>query len=376
MKKVLIVFGTRPEAIKMAPLVKRLSESNHFVVKICSTGQHQDILDEVLKIFDIHLDYELNVFEHQQSLGKLGSRIMHRLAGLFEVESFDLVLVHGDTQTTVMAALAAFQAKIPVAHVEAGLRSGSRMNPWPEEVNRRLTTQLSEIHFAPTIENKNFLISDGVESNNIFVTGNTVIDALKETLRVNQSDSEFKRIFDKKYPVFGETAPLVLVTMHRRENHGKNISDVCDAIKKLADNNIANFFVTLHPNPAVRNPIISKLESMNNVILANPLDYREFCEAMKRSDIIMTDSGGIQEEAPSLKKPVLVLRQNTERTEAVLAGTVELVGTDTDHIVKRVTSILSSSMEMERFVCSDNPYGAGDASAKIENSLNMLLRQG
>ncbi|MEK9570450.1 MAG: UDP-N-acetylglucosamine 2-epimerase (non-hydrolyzing) [Paracoccaceae bacterium] len=375
MKTVLIVFGTRPEAIKMAPIVLELSKCSYFDVKVCVTAQHRKILDQVMSLFKINAHYDLDIMTEDQdltqTLGKICSGVQKSIADC----DADFVLVHGDTLTSLGASLAAFLSRVKVGHVEAGLRTDNLFLPWPEEGARRAITALTSLHFCPTkiaVEN---LEHNGVELSNIFLTGNTVIDALRHTLNTveiefNGDTNIFKHLF-----FFNNGKRVVLITCHRRENFGVGIKNLCTAINELSlSNPNVNFVYPVHPNPNIRNVVIRSLNDKDNVFLIDPLDYKEFVFAMKSAYIILTDSGGIQEEAPFLCKPVLLLRDNTERPEAISAGTVVQVGTEPRKIVNFVQRLLNSEEYYEDAVVGKiNPYGDGYASVKIRRILEELL---
>lgn len=368
--KVLSVFGTRPEAIKMAPLVRLLDKDSRFDSRVCVTAQHRQMLDQVLELFEIFPHYDLNVMKPGQSLSTLTSSILSGIEPVLDEFKPDVVLVHGDTTTCFAAALAAFYKKVPVAHVEAGLRTGNLASPWPEEANRKLTGALATLHFAPTNTAKNNLLHEGLLESNITVTGNTVIDALLfARCRLNNTswplaDSE------KIFPQLRDNADLILITGHRRENFGDGFERICQAILKLAaDLPEVDFLYPVHLNPNVHVPVTTLLGGLPNVHLIAPLEYLPFVYLMNRARIILTDSGGIQEEAPSLGKPVLVMRDTTERPEAVAAGTVRLVGTDTMQIVEGVQTLLHDKVAYTKMTKASNPYGDGRASERIVEAL-------
>lgn len=374
MKKILLVFGTRPEAIKMAPLVKEFQkDTGNFITKVCVTAQHREMLDQVLDFFQITPDYDLNIMRPSQDLYDVTSGVLMKIKPILKGFKPDVVLVHGDTATTFATSLATYYQKIKIAHVEAGLRTGDLYSPWPEEGNRKLTGVLTDYHFAPTEISRVNLLNEGVDSSLIFVTGNTVIDALQlvvkriddnETLRLEIEntiiESGFKEL-DSKF---------VLVTGHRRENFGQGFLNICEALKTLSENNSdINFLYPVHLNPNVRGPVNELLSNISNIKLVDPFQYKEFVYLMSKSYLILTDSGGIQEEAPSLGKPVLVMRDATERPEAVEAGTVKLVGSDKENIIKEVQKLLNDVDEYQRMSKAHNPYGDGKASFNIVNIL-------
>ena len=374
MKKILIVFGTRPEAIKMAPLVKECQKNNiNFDTKVCVTAQHREMLDQVLDLFQITPDYDLNIMKPGQDLYDVTSNILLKIKPVLEGFNPDVVLVHGDTATTFATSLAAYYQKIKIGHVEAGLRTGNLYSPWPEEGNRRLTGVLTDYHFSPTSTSKGNLLNEGVSESTVYITGNTVIDALQ--LVVNKIDSnEHLRSRIEKIIVqsgFKElNSKFILVTGHRRENFGQGFLNICEALKVLAKNNPdISILYPVHLNPNVRKPVNELLSSVSNIKLVEPFQYEEFIYLMNKSFLILTDSGGIQEEAPSLGKPVLVMRDTTERPEAVEAGTVKLVGSDKDNIIKEVQKLLNDNSEYQKMSKAHNPYGDGNASEKILNIL-------
>jgi len=370
MKKVLIVFGTRPEAIKMAPLVKEFEKNqNFFNTKVCVTAQHREMLDQVLDLFQIIPNYDLDIMKPGQDLYDVTSNILLKIKPVLEEFDPDVVLVHGDTATTFAASLATYYQKIKIGHVEAGLRTGNLYSPWPEEGNRRLTGVLTDYHFSPTDTSKKNLLNEGVNNESIFVTGNTVIDALQ--LVVNRiKNNEILRLKIENTIIqsgFQElNSKFILVTGHRRENFGQGFLNICEALKVLAKNNPDIYILyPVHLNPNVRRPVNELLANVNNIKLVEPFQYEEFIYLMSKSYLILTDSGGIQEEAPSLGKPVLVMRDTTERPEAVEAGTVRLVGSDRDNIIKEVQDLIDDSDEYQKMSKAHNPYGDGNASKNI-----------
>lgn len=364
--KVLTVFGTRPEAIKMAPLVKALAEQSHIESKVCVTAQHRQMLDQVLELFEITPDYDLNIMKPGQTLSGITSEILTRIEPVLTEFKPDLVLVHGDTSTTFAATLAAYYQRISVGHVEAGLRTGNIYSPWPEEANRKLTGALANLHLAPTTVSQQNLLREGVDQDNIHVTGNTVIDALLWVKQKLESDQGLTQKLGQGFPFLRDEARLVLITGHRRENFGDGFERICAAIRTLAsDFPDVDFLYPVHLNPNVRDPVGRILQGVANVHLIEPQDYLPFVYLMTRSHIILTDSGGIQEEAPSLGTPVLVMRDTTERPEAVAAGTVKLVGTNSQNIIKAVTTLLTNEIEYHRMSFAHNPYGDGKACERI-----------
>lgn len=366
LKKVLVIFGTRPEAIKMAPLVLALQREASLECKVCVTAQHREMLDQVLEFFEIIPDYDLNLMKEGQSLSDLTSRILIGLNPLLEKYMPDIVLVHGDTATTFAAALAAYYQRIPIGHVEAGLRTRDLYNPWPEEANRRLTSVLTNYHFAPTEMSKNNLIDESYAKNTIYVTGNTVIDALLITKEKLDRDSNISKNIRERFGFLDSKKKLILVTGHRRESFGQGFEQICKALAEIAQtHNDVQIVYPVHLNPNVQEPVNRLLSEIENIYLIEPQQYLPFVFLMNESHIILTDSGGIQEEAPSLGKPVLVMRDTTERPEAVIAGTVKLAGTDKDKIVKEVNNLLQDTIEYKRMSYAHNPYGDGKASMRI-----------
>lgn len=368
--KTLCIFGTRPEAIKMAPLVLKLNEDSRFDNKTCVTGQHREMLDQVLEIFQITPDYDLNVMRAGQSLGEVTAAILTGLEPILAEFNPDIVLVHGDTATTFAGSLASYYAKTSIAHVEAGLRTGNIYSPWPEEGNRKLTAALATIHFAPTEESKDNLKKEGIPTKAIFVTGNTVIDALLSVVTRLESNKWLRDKIDSELNFLQGDRRIVLVTGHRRENFGGGFERICDALANIAVKYPeVDIVYPVHLNPNVREPVNRRLANLKNIHLVEPLEYVPFIRLMSRSYLILTDSGGIQEEAPSLGKPVLVMRDTTERPEAVHAGTVKLVGTDPEFIVEQVSLLLDDDNEYKRMSYAHNPYGDGRACQKIADVL-------
>jgi UDP-N-acetylglucosamine 2-epimerase (non-hydrolysing) len=369
MKTVLIVFGTRPEAIKMAPVVAALRRSSVLNVKVCVTAQHREMLDQVLRLFDITPDYDLNLMRAGQDLSDITARVIIELRPVLADCRPDIVLVHGDTTTAIAAALAAFYARIPVGHVEAGLRTSDIYSPWPEEMNRRLVGRIATTHFAPTQTSRDSLLAENVAAGAIWVTGNTVIDALLEVVRRLETDKVQVGAMEERFSFLNRNKRLLLVTGHRRENFGGGFENICRALAILAEREDLEIVYPVHLNPNVQEPVRRLLGDHSNVKLIEPLEYLPFTYLMKRADIVLTDSGGIQEEAPSLGKPVLVMRDNTERPEAVAAGTVRLVGTDPDRIVSGVNELLDNPATYARMAEAHNPYGDGKASVRIREVL-------
>lgn len=371
-KKILLVFGTRPEAIKMAPLVKLLQAQPAFNVKVCVTAQHRQMLDQVLHLFDIQPDFDLNLMKPGQDLYDITSGVLLGLKPVLAQWQPDAVLVHGDTSTTFAASLAAFYQRIPVGHVEAGLRTGNLYSPWPEEANRKLTSALAQWHFAPTATSRSNLLHEGVASEKIHVTGNTVIDALLQVREKIVTDAFMRQQFEKDFGFLDPAKRLVLVTGHRRENFGEGFENICQALAHIAKTHAdVQVVYPVHLNPQVQEPVKRLLAGIGNVHLIEPLDYLPFVYLMDRSTLILTDSGGIQEEAPSLGKPVLVMRDTTERPEAVQAGTVKLVGTDVDTICEQVHALLSDEAYYKTMSQAHNPYGDGKACERIVQFLQQ-----
>ena len=368
--KVLTVFGTRPEAIKMAPLVHALAKDPHFEAKVCVTAQHREMLDQVLKLFSIVPEYDLNIMQPGQGLTEITCRILEGLKPVLESFKPDVVLVHGDTTTTMAASLAAFYQRIPVGHVEAGLRTGDLSSPWPEEGNRTLTGHLATYHFAPTETSRQNLLRENIADNRITVTGNTVIDALFWVRDRVLSDEALHNELTQRYPFLANGKKMILVTGHRRESIGRGFEQICHALAEIAANNPdVQIVYPVHLNPNVSEPVKRILGHVENVILIEPQDYLPFVWLMNRAWLILTDSGGIQEEAPSLGKPVLVMREMTERPEAVSAGTVCLVGTDSQRIVNEVTRLLQDESAYQAMSRAHNPYGDGHACHRILSAL-------
>lgn len=367
--KVMVVFGTRPEAIKMAPVVSALQAAPEIETLVTVTAQHRQMLDQVLDLFGIVPDDDLNVMKPGQTLPGLFGRILEGMTGVLERRRPDLVLVHGDTSTTLAAALAAFYAKVPVGHVEAGLRTGNVQAPWPEEANRRLTAPLSSLHFAPTSRASGNLLREGTDPATIHVTGNTVIDALLAVVEKIEQQPALKGELAARFPFLDDSKRLILVTGHRRENFGDGFEQMCGALSDLANRNDTQIVYPVHLNPNVQEPVKRILGDKPNVKLIEPLDYLPFVYLMSRSHLILTDSGGVQEEAPSLGKPVLVMRETTERPEAVDAGTVVLVGTRRERIVEAATSLLDDPAAYERMSRAHNPYGDGRAAQRIADAI-------
>ena len=366
--KVLFIFGTRPEAIKMAPLVKVFQKDSFFDVKVCVTAQHRQMLDQVLKLFGIIPDFDLDLMKPNQDLYDITSRVLLGLRDIYQNYKPDLVFVHGDTTTTLGSSLASFYQKIPVAHIEAGLRTHDIYSPFPEEINRQLTSRFATYHFAPTEISRQNLLNEGIEETNIVVTGNTVIDALFEVAKNVQK----KKIKIDGYDVTDRK--IILVTGHRRENFGEGFLNICKALKEIAINyQDIDIVYPVHLNPNVQKSVFELLSDIPNIYLIKPLDYEPFVYLMNQSYIILTDSGGVQEEAPSLGKPVLVMRDTTERPEAVDAGTVKLVGTDKDLIVSSTNELLNNQKIYKLMSEAHNPYGEGKASEQIVEFIKRVV---
>ena len=370
MKNILIVFGTRPEAIKMVPLVKAFeNQKDFFNMKVCVTAQHREMLDQVLELFNITPDFDLDIMKQGQDLYDVTSKILLGMRDVLDEFNPDLVLVHGDTTTTLSTTLASFYKQILVGHVEAGLRTGNIYSPWPEEANRLLTTQIAQYHFAPTLTNKENLLKEHIPKENIIVTGNTVIDTLFLILDKIKNEPQLENTVITKIGQLGYTLSdrkVILITGHRRENFGDGFLNICNGLKELAlKYPEVDFVYPVHLNPNVRKPVNEILTDIHNIYLIEPLDYLPFVYLLSKSYLILTDSGGIQEEAPSLGKPVLVMRDTTERPEAVEAGTVMLVGTNKDNIVKNVSRLIEDELYYKKMSYAHNPYGDGNASHKI-----------
>lgn len=365
-KKVLVVFGTRPEAIKMAPVVARLRGSPGVEVLVCVSAQHRQMLDQVLALFGIEPDFDLDLMRPNQTLAGVTSAVLDGVTRILEASNPDLVLVHGDTTTTLATALACFYRRIPVGHVEAGLRTGNLQAPWPEEMNRLFTGRLAALHFAPTSAARDNLLREGVDRDSIWVTGNTVIDALMDVVGRLQTDGKLVEQLRVDMPWLANTGRrVVLVTGHRRENFGGGMESVCRALARLAAEPGIDIVYPVHPNPNVLDPVSRLLGGISNVHLIPPMDYLPFVYLMSRAFFVITDSGGIQEEAPSLGKPVLVMRDTTERPEAVSAGTVRMVGVDEERIVTEARRLLSDPDHYQRMSTAHNPYGDGRAADRI-----------
>ena len=370
MKKILLVFGTRPEAIKMAPLVKALQkDTEHFETRVCVTAQHRQMLDQVLEVFGITPEYDLNIMAPNQDLYDITAKVLLGLREVLKDFRPDTVLVHGDTTTSMAASLAAFYMQIPVGHVEAGLRTYNMLSPWPEEMNRQVTDRICTYYFAPTEQSKVNLLQENIDAKKIFITGNTVIDALLMAVDIISTTAGVKEKMAKELQEKGYTVgdrEYILVTGHRRENFGDGFLHICKAIKELAAlHPEMDIVYPVHLNPNVQKPVYELLSGLSNVYLISPLDYLPFIYAMQHSTLLLTDSGGVQEEAPSLGKPVLVMRDTTERPEAVEAGTGKLGGTNAEAIVSNVTALLLDKEMYKRMSETHNPYGDGQACERI-----------
>ncbi len=374
MKKVLTVFGTRPEAIKMALLVKALNKCNEIKSRLCVTAQHREMLDQVLNLFELEPDYDLNIMKTGQDLFDITSRVLLGMRDVLREFQPDIVLVHGDTTTSFAASLAAFYERIQIGHVEAGLRTYDLQSPWPEELNRQLTDRMADYYFSPTLQSRNNLLKEGISKEKILVTGNTVIDALLEVVNKINNNEKLKKTTHSKVKEFGYTVnadrKYIIVTGHRRENFGDGLQNICEALKAIASKNQdIDIVYIVHLNPNVQKPITDMLKGPSNIILIEPLDYGPFIYLMSKSHIILTDSGGIQEEASGLGKPVLVLRNTTERPEAVVAGTAKLVGTDIHLIINETNKLLKDTKPYQELSTSRDLYGDGKACDRIVNFL-------
>lgn len=379
MKKIMLVFGTRPEAIKMAPLVKEFQKHPQiFETIVCVTAQHREMLDQVLDLFEITPDYDLNIMKQGQDLYDITSKVILGMRDVFNSVKPDIVFVHGDTTTSSISALAAFYQQIPVAHIEAGLRTNNIYSPWPEEINRQITGRISTYHFSPTIISKNNLLIENISESSVYVTGNTVIDALFWVVDKINSDEKLRLEIENDILLKGykfdknSTKKLVLITGHRRENFGDGLKNICLAIKELTEKfEDVDFIYPMHLNPNVRKPIIEIFgDSTNeNVFFIEPLDYLSFVYLMGKCSIVLTDSGGVQEEAPGLGKPVLVMRDTTERPEALEAGTVKLVGTNREKIVNEISELLLNELYYQKMSLAQNPYGDGNACMRIVETI-------
>lgn len=362
--KVLVCFGTRPEAIKMASIVQKLKGSPSFQLKVCVTAQHREMLDQVLNFFEIVPDYDLDIMKENQTLNELCGRIFTKIDSVLQDNNPDVVLVHGDTTTSSVCAWAAFHRGIKIAHVEAGLRTFDKLSPFPEELNRQITSRICDYHFAPTSQSEQNLLNENIRQESILVTGNTVIDSLLWAAEKLDSGYTNSKIAELK-SVLNFNKKIILVTGHRRENFGEGFLSICKALAYLAQNNDIEIVYPVHLNPQVQKPVMELLSGISNIHLIAPLDYPSFIWMMQNSYVIITDSGGVQEEAPSLGKPVLVMRETTERPEAVSEGTVILVGTNADKIIAEAQNLLYNEGDYEKMSRAHNPYGDGKAASRI-----------
>lgn len=367
--KILSVFGTRPEAIKMAPIIKALEECNDINSIVCVTGQHKEMLYQVLRIFNIKPHHDLEVMSENQTLNGLSSRIISSLDKIFDLVSPDWVLVHGDTTTSMAASIAAFHRRVRIAHVEAGLRTHDLTQPWPEEMNRHVTDAISNLLFPPTPRAAQNLVIEGLSQRDIFVTGNTVIDALYYTINKIKGDEDLSNELNNHFSFLDAAKKTLLVTGHRRENFGQGFLEICNALLELSQRDDIQIVYPVHLNPNVHGIVNKMLSGKSNIHLIDPLDYVPFVWLMNKSYLILTDSGGVQEEAPSLGKPVLVMRDVTERPEAVEAGTVKLVGTSSQNIIEAVSALYNDQELYKKFSVATNPYGDGNASKRILSAL-------
>lgn len=369
--KVLSVFGTRPEAVKMAPLVKVLNQAEGIESEVCVTAQHREMLDQVLEIFDIKPEYDLDIMKERQTLTGITTRVLEGMEKVLEEAKPDLVLVHGDTSTSFVAALAAFYKQIPVGHVEAGLRTYNIYEPFPEEMNRKLTGSLATLHFSPTQTAKDNLLKENIDEESIFVTGNTVIDALKTTV-----EEGYQFTVDRLNQINYEQKRIITMTAHRRENLGEPLRNICEAVKQIVEEfEDVEVVYAVHKNPAVRDVVYEILGEVAGVHLVEPLDIKDMHNLMKRSFLVLTDSGGLQEEVPSLGKPVLVLRNVTERPEGVEAGTLKLAGIEKDTIYAMTKQLLTNASEYGKMAGTKNPFGDGNASERITNAIRYYFKQ-
>lgn len=369
----MIVFGTRPEAIKMAPIIKVIRANPSFDLRVCVTGQHRQMLDQVLALFEIVPDYNLSLMRPGQTLTELTKNVLAGMERVFQEWTPHMLLVHGDTTTTFSASLAAYYQRIPVGHVEAGLRTGDIYSPWPEEINRRLVGAIAVLNFAPTETARENLLLENIPASRIFVTGNTVIDSLLNISNRIDDDPDLQVALAAKFSFLDISKKLILVTGHRRENFGQGFESICKGLAELASRPDIEILYPVHLNPNVQEPVLRILGELKNIHLIDPQDYLPFVYLMKRSTIILTDSGGIQEEAPSLGKPVLVMRENTERPEAVDAGTVKLVGTSNEEIVFNINFLIDNPVSYRRMTAAINPYGDGHAAEKIVKNILKKL---
>lgn len=373
MKKILLIFGTRPEAIKMIPVYQALKATPGLQVRLLVTAQHRQLLDQVLRLFETLPDYDLNVMQPGQGLTEITAAVLTRLKPVLEGYAPDLVLVHGDTTTTLSASLAAYYQQIPVGHIEAGLRTRNIYSPWPEEINRKVTSAIARLHFAPTENAASNLRAEDVPEERIVITGNTVIDALLQVVKILENDPQQSTALDSELGI-DPSKRLILVTGHRRESFGAGFDRICSALSTIARRDDVQIIYPMHLNPNIKGPVTNRLCALERIRLIPPQEYMPFVHLMRRSSIILTDSGGVQEEAPSLGKPVLVMRDTTERPEAVDAGAVKLVGTDVDMIVGAATSLLDDPTSYSTMSQSHNPYGDGKASKRICDAILDYLR--
>jgi len=377
--KIIIIFGTRPEAIKMAPVIKQFKlNSNKFSTIVCVTAQHREMLDQVLNLFEIIPDYDLNLMTDNQTLPDLTSKALTRITEVLKEVRPDVIFVQGDTTTTFIASLAAYYLKIKIAHIEAGLRTNNKYSPFPEEINRQLTTKLADYHFPPTEEAKNNLLREGIIKETMCVTGNTVIDALQWVVNKNNKlnlSQKWEKYFNSEFNIpFSNSIKSILVTGHRRESFGDGFRNICESLSTIAkQHSNIQIIYPVHLNPNVQKPVYSILENIDNIYLIHPLDYEPFSFLLNKSHIVLTDSGGIQEEAPSLGKPVLVMRDTTERPEGVTAGTTKLIGTNTDNIIREVDNLLLNTDEYNKMAKAINPYGDGNAANNIYKYMNTNI---
>jgi len=373
MKKILIVFGTRPEAIKMAPVVLAFKSNKKMKTVLCVTGQHKEMLDQVLNVFSIKPDIDLSLMTNNQTLAGLTSLLIKEIDYVLIKEKPDLVLIHGDTSTTFATAIACFYAQIPIGHVEAGLRTGDLTAPWPEEMNRCYVGKIAKLHFCPTSKSKHNLLKEGISKEGIYITGNTVIDSLLFALEKINTNKELLEQLKEKVPCIIENKNIICVTGHRRENFGNGFKNICESLIEISKIPNVQVIYPVHLNPNVRKTVMDKLDGVLNIHLIEPLEYLPFVYLMHKSKIILTDSGGIQEEAPTLKKPVLVMREITERPEALEAGTIKLVGTDSKKIVQEVQKLLNNEQYYNSMIGNTNPYGDGKSSSRIVEIVESYL---
>jgi UDP-N-acetylglucosamine 2-epimerase (non-hydrolysing) len=372
-KRIMLVFGTRPEAIKMAPVIKALEAKGCFDLAVCVTGQHREMLDQVLTLFKIKPDYDLNLMSANQSLSELTQRILLGMNDVLTRWKPDLLLVHGDTSTTMGASLSAYYHQIPVGHVEAGLRTGNIYSPWPEEINRKIVGAIAAFHFAPTHSAKDNLLKERIADNSIFITGNTVIDSLLTVKSLILGDPSLESKLKERFPFLESEKKVILVTGHRRENFGDGFEKICDALRTIASDPQVLIVYPVHLNPNVQDPVNRLLNNSINIKLISPLEYVPFVYLMMRSTLILTDSGGVQEEAPSLGKPVLVMRDTTERPEAITAGVAKLVGTSVEALVREVRTLLRDTSHYNRMAEAGNPYGDGKAAERIASIISERI---